>query len=127
MVSLVAKQPTVRTVTNSWRRLFSDCCKVSANSWKVGSGGDGDRTWMRGTERISRSMCLVRWWLCSAEDVVLRTEKAPGNCPFCSGAVTATDIESSWRLCCLPLCRKIKRNFSCSECSRRLVVSSSLY
>ncbi|KAG6473501.1 hypothetical protein ZIOFF_067418 [Zingiber officinale] len=63
----------------------------------------------------------------TAEDVVLRTEKAPGNCPFCSGAVTATDIESSWRLCCLPLCRKIKRNFSCSECSRRLVVSSSLY
>ncbi|WOK92687.1 hypothetical protein Cni_G01378 [Canna indica] len=50
-------------------------------------------------------MCFV----CGAEEKVLGSEKAPGNCPYCGGAVVATDVESSWTLCCLPLCRTIKR------------------
>ncbi|KAG6469023.1 hypothetical protein ZIOFF_073720 [Zingiber officinale] len=71
-------------------------------------------------------MCLVRW-VYSAEEVELWSEKAPGSCPYCGGAVIAADVESSWWLCCLPVSRTIKRNYSCSSCSRRLVISSSLH
>ncbi|KAG6466834.1 hypothetical protein ZIOFF_075370 [Zingiber officinale] len=53
-------------------------------------------------------MCLVRW-VYSAEEVELWSEKAPGSCPYCGGAVIAADVESSWWLCCLPLSRTIKR------------------
>ncbi|KAJ8486381.1 hypothetical protein OPV22_018866 [Ensete ventricosum] len=64
-------------------------------------------------------MCVV--FLCREEEEVLGRHKAPGSCPYCGGAVMATDVESVWRLCFLPLCHKIKRKFSCAHCSRRLV------
>ncbi|XP_008781794.1 uncharacterized protein LOC120111525 [Phoenix dactylifera] len=64
-------------------------------------------------------MCLV--FVCDEEETVLGTQQAPGNCPYCGGAVMATDVETAWRLCCLPLCLKTKRKYSCTSCSRRLV------
>ncbi|URE28860.1 hypothetical protein MUK42_12753 [Musa troglodytarum] len=73
----------------------------------------------RKTKRRAREMCLVL--LCSEEEKVLGTQQAPGSCPYCGGAVMATDVESARRLCFLPLCRRIKRKYSCTHCSRRLV------
>ncbi|XP_073002013.1 uncharacterized protein [Typha latifolia] len=64
-------------------------------------------------------MCLTL--LCGGEEKVLGTQKAPGSCPYCGGVVMAKDVESSWRICCLPLSVKSKRKFSCTACSRRLV------
>ncbi|KAG1326880.1 hypothetical protein COCNU_01G008140 [Cocos nucifera] len=64
-------------------------------------------------------MCLV--FVCDEEEKVLGTQQAPGNCPYCGGVVMATDVETAWRLCCLPLCFKTKRKYSCTSCSRRLV------
>lgn len=56
-----------------------------------------------------------------AEETVMGEQKAPGACPRCGGAVVATDVESVRRvLCCLPLCVKNKRKFSCSRCRRSL-------
>ncbi|PKA57564.1 hypothetical protein AXF42_Ash018539 [Apostasia shenzhenica] len=65
-------------------------------------------------------MCLV--FFCDDEETVVGRQQAPGSCPFCGGAVVAVDVESSWRLCFVPLCFRAKRRFSCSTCGRRLVV-----
>ncbi|XP_062196530.1 uncharacterized protein LOC133899549 [Phragmites australis] len=55
------------------------------------------------------------------EETVMGDEKAPGACPRCGGAVVATDVESARRvLCCLPLCVRNKRKFSCARCRRSL-------
>ncbi|KAJ1267852.1 hypothetical protein BS78_07G090100 [Paspalum vaginatum] len=55
------------------------------------------------------------------EETVMGQKKAPGACPRCGGAVVATDVESVRRvLCCLPLCVKNKRKFSCAHCRRSL-------
>ncbi|CAL4997664.1 unnamed protein product [Urochloa decumbens] len=55
------------------------------------------------------------------EETVTGEQKAPGACPRCGGAVVATDVESARRvLCCLPLCVKNKRKFSCARCRRSL-------
>ncbi|XP_072977994.1 uncharacterized protein [Typha angustifolia] len=64
-------------------------------------------------------MCLVV--LCDEEERVLGRQEAPGRCPYCGGTVVATDVESSCRLCFVPLCFKAKRRFHCTLCSRRLV------
>ncbi|KQJ95692.1 uncharacterized protein LOC112271589 [Brachypodium distachyon] len=56
-----------------------------------------------------------------AEETVTATQKAPGACPRCGGAVVATDVESARRILCLPLCVKNKRKFSCTRCRRSLV------
>ena len=65
-------------------------------------------------------MCFLL--ACEEEVRVIGSEKAPGNCPCCGGAVVATDVEVRWRLCCwLPLSLLTKRRFQCSGCSRRLV------
>ncbi|OAY77032.1 uncharacterized protein LOC109725172 [Ananas comosus] len=61
------------------------------------------------------------FFLCSKEEKVLGMEKAPGSCPYCGGAVSATDVERSYRLFCLPLCIVTKRKYACAACSRRLV------
>ncbi|XP_042431207.1 uncharacterized protein LOC122017619 [Zingiber officinale] len=58
---------------------------------------------------------------CGAEEKVVGTHKAPGSCPFCGGAVEATDVEKAIRFCFLPMCLKTIRRYSCSACSRRLV------
>ncbi|KAM0933753.1 hypothetical protein DsansV1_C34g0224941 [Dioscorea sansibarensis] len=63
-------------------------------------------------------MCLV--FLCEEEERVLGRQEAPGKCPYCGGMVMATDFESTRRLCCLPICIKNKRKYSCTNCSRRL-------
>ncbi|KAF6155654.1 hypothetical protein GIB67_024476 [Kingdonia uniflora] len=68
-------------------------------------------------------MCLV--FVCDQQEVVLRTQPAPGACPYCGGKVEAMDVESQLRLCFLPLCFTNKRKFYCTLCSRRLVVYPS--
>ncbi|KMZ75014.1 hypothetical protein ZOSMA_11G00350 [Zostera marina] len=65
-------------------------------------------------------MCIV--FLCDSEERVLGTKHATGNCPYCGGAVMLTDVESQLRLCFLPLRFKTKRRYSCTRCSRRLVL-----
>ncbi|CAD5186230.1 uncharacterized protein LOC135625257 [Musa acuminata AAA Group] len=64
-------------------------------------------------------MCLV--FVCDEEERVLGTHQAPGSCPFCGGVVMATDVESAWRFCFLPLYFHTKRRFYCTLCTRRLV------
>lgn len=64
-------------------------------------------------------MCLV--FVCDEEERVLGSQQAPGSCPYCGGVVMATDVESAWRLCFLPLFFKAKRKFYCTLCARRLV------
>ncbi|KAM0943279.1 hypothetical protein DsansV1_C13g0120551 [Dioscorea sansibarensis] len=64
-------------------------------------------------------MCLV--FVCDEEERVMAQQPAPGSCPYCGGTVMATDVESAWRLCFLPLCFRIKRRYHCALCSRRLV------
>ncbi|XP_038983746.1 uncharacterized protein LOC120111274 [Phoenix dactylifera] len=64
-------------------------------------------------------MCLV--FVCDEEERVLGSHQAPGSCPYCGGVVMATDVESAWRLCFLPLCFRAKRKFYCTLCARRLV------
>ncbi|MQL85906.1 hypothetical protein Taro_018438 [Colocasia esculenta] len=62
-------------------------------------------------------------FVCHGEETVLERQQAPGICPYCGGTVMATDVETQWRLCCfLPLCCKAKRRYSCTHCSRRLVL-----
>ncbi|KXG24780.1 uncharacterized protein LOC8073223 [Sorghum bicolor] len=72
--------------------------------------------------RSSSSMAAAAAACCGvAEETVMGEQKAPGACPRCGGAVVATDVESVRRvLCCLPLCVKNKRKFSCSRCRRSL-------
>ncbi|KAB2088892.1 hypothetical protein ERO13_A03G021466v2 [Gossypium hirsutum] len=65
-------------------------------------------------------MCLVL--LCGKEERVLGRMQAPGFCPHCGGKVEAVDVERRWRLCFLPICFKVKRNYSCTICARRLVL-----
>ncbi|XWS15393.1 hypothetical protein CRYUN_Cryun35bG0093200 [Craigia yunnanensis] len=65
-------------------------------------------------------MCLV--FLCDEEERELGRQQAPGCCPHCGGKVEAVDVESRWRFCFLPICFKIKRKYSCTLCSRRLVL-----
>ncbi|RZS23192.1 hypothetical protein BHM03_00056080, partial [Ensete ventricosum] len=65
------------------------------------------------------AMCLV--FVCDEEERVLGTHQAPGSCPFCGGAVMATDVESAWRFCFLPLYFRTKRRFYCTLCTRRFV------
>ncbi|BAF23214.1 uncharacterized protein [Oryza sativa Japonica Group] len=66
-------------------------------------------------------------WCGAEEERETASRKAPGACPRCGGAVVATDVESSRRILCLPLCLRNKKKFSCSRCRRALVaiVSSS--
>ncbi|MQL90979.1 hypothetical protein Taro_023584 [Colocasia esculenta] len=52
-------------------------------------------------------MCLV--FVCDEEETVLGSQPAPGCCPYCGGMVVATDVESQWRFCFLPLCFRSKR------------------
>lgn len=52
---------------------------------------------------------------------VLGTQKAPGICPFCSGTVVVTDVETARSFFCLPICLKNKKKFSCETCNKRLV------
>ncbi|RLM60981.1 uncharacterized protein C2845_PM14G06000 [Panicum miliaceum] len=60
------------------------------------------------------------------KETVMGEQKAPGACPRCGGAVVATDVESVRRvLCCLPLCVKNKRKFSCARCRRSLAALST--
>ncbi|KAJ0984184.1 hypothetical protein J5N97_002540 [Dioscorea zingiberensis] len=63
-------------------------------------------------------MCVV--FLCEVEEKVLGRQQAPGSCPYCGGTVMATDVETSRKLCCLPICINSKRKYSCTNCSRRL-------
>ncbi|XVF19069.1 hypothetical protein REPUB_Repub11eG0078600 [Reevesia pubescens] len=65
-------------------------------------------------------MCMV--YLCDKEERELGRLQAPGCCPNCGGTVEAVDVESRWRFCFMPICFKIKRKYSCTLCSRRLVI-----
>ncbi|WOG89097.1 hypothetical protein DCAR_0208333 [Daucus carota subsp. sativus] len=65
-------------------------------------------------------MCLV--FVCDKDERVVGRQVAPGSCPYCGGVIQAMDIQSSWRLCFVPLSFNNKRKFYCSLCSRRLVV-----
>ncbi|KAG6486632.1 hypothetical protein ZIOFF_055211 [Zingiber officinale] len=58
---------------------------------------------------------------CGAEEKVVGTHKAPGSCPFCGGAVEATDVEKAIRFCFLPMCLKTIRRAT----SRRALASGS--
>ncbi|OAY46674.1 uncharacterized protein LOC110616447 [Manihot esculenta] len=64
-------------------------------------------------------MCLI-FFLYNVEERELGRGQASGSCPYCGGKVEAMDVERKWSFCSLPLCHKIKRNYSCSLCSRRL-------
>ncbi|ERN07452.1 hypothetical protein AMTRI_Chr12g241830 [Amborella trichopoda] len=64
-------------------------------------------------------MCLV--FVCDEEERVVGRYAAPGNCPYCGGAVQTIDVESSWRFCFLPLSFNMKRRFLCTICGRKLV------
>ncbi|PKA67061.1 hypothetical protein AXF42_Ash004552 [Apostasia shenzhenica] len=58
---------------------------------------------------------------CKEKERVVGREEAPGKCPHCGGAVTATVVEAERRLCrCLTLYLETKLKFYCSVCSRRL-------
>ncbi|CAA6665044.1 unnamed protein product [Spirodela intermedia] len=59
---------------------------------------------------------------CVAQETVLGNQQAPGSCPYCGGTVVATVVESRRGFCCLPVCVKIMRRYSCAACSRRLVL-----
>ncbi|EPS62873.1 hypothetical protein M569_11917, partial [Genlisea aurea] len=63
-------------------------------------------------------MCLV--FVCDEDERVIGRQRAPGNCPYCGGAVDAMDVQSNWNFCFLPLYNKTKRRFYCTVCSRRL-------
>ncbi|KAG7029748.1 hypothetical protein SDJN02_08090, partial [Cucurbita argyrosperma subsp. argyrosperma] len=65
-------------------------------------------------------MCLV--FVCDEDQRVLSRQPAPGACPFCGGMIQATDVESQWRFCFLPLYWKTKRKFYCTMCTRQLVI-----
>ncbi|XP_058068114.1 uncharacterized protein LOC131217259 [Magnolia sinica] len=64
-------------------------------------------------------MCLV--FVCDKEERVVGRQEASGSCPYCGGVVQAMDVESQRRFCFLPFYFKIKRKYSCTMCSRRLV------
>lgn len=86
-----------------------------AGTKKGSSEGVGDR----GERTRDREMCLVV--VCDEPERVVATYQVPGRCPYCGGVVVAADVESTPRLCFVPLCFRIRRRFYCSLCSRRLV------
>ncbi|XWS73340.1 hypothetical protein CRYUN_Cryun02cG0119700 [Craigia yunnanensis] len=65
-------------------------------------------------------MCFV--YLCDEKERELGRQEAPGCCPHCGGKVEAVDVESRWRFCFITICFKIKRKYSCTLCSKRLVL-----
>ncbi|KAL4397588.1 uncharacterized protein [Arachis hypogaea] len=66
-------------------------------------------------------MCVV--YVCDEEERELGKQQAPGSCPYCGGKVEATDVETQWKFCFLPMCFNIKRKYFCTLCSRRLQLS----
>ena len=82
---------------------------------------------MREIDRVARMAAAMAAACCGLEEETMMGEqKAPGACPRCGGAVVATDVESVRRvLCCLPLCVKNKRKFSCARCRRSLAALST--
>ncbi|XP_023002566.1 uncharacterized protein LOC111496375 [Cucurbita maxima] len=65
-------------------------------------------------------MCLV--FVCDEDQRILSRQPAPGACPYCRGTIQATDVETKWRFCFLPLYWKTKRKFNCTSCTRDLVM-----
>ncbi|KZV33425.1 hypothetical protein F511_38576 [Dorcoceras hygrometricum] len=63
-------------------------------------------------------MCLLG---CN-EETDLGRRTAAGSCPYCGGKVQAVEVGSQWRLCCLPICYRLKLKYFCTLCSRRLVL-----
>ncbi|KAL3825631.1 hypothetical protein ACJIZ3_021660 [Penstemon smallii] len=62
--------------------------------------------------------CAFR--VCDEKERELGRKQATGACPFCDGKVEAVDVESTWRLCFLPLGFVVKRRYVCTKCARRL-------
>ncbi|KAL8249634.1 hypothetical protein R6Q59_006502 [Mikania micrantha] len=63
--------------------------------------------------------------ICYKEAREVDKRVANGSCPYCEGKVVAIDIESKWKLCCLPVSYVNKRKYTCTLCSRRLVLYDS--
>ncbi|XP_058766722.1 uncharacterized protein LOC131640329 [Vicia villosa] len=70
----------------------------------------------------SKSSWRKMWFIyvCEEEEKELGRQQASGSCPYCGGKVEAMDVEMQWRFCFLPMCFKIKRNYFCTSCARRL-------
>ncbi|XP_073158631.1 uncharacterized protein [Henckelia pumila] len=64
-------------------------------------------------------MCFLG---CDEEATEVGRQQAAGSCPFCGGKVHAVDVGSRFRFCFLPICFRFKRNYSCTLCSKRLVL-----
>nr|ABK22689.1 unknown [Picea sitchensis] len=65
-------------------------------------------------------MCLV--CTCDEKRKILNTQVAPGACPHCGGAIAASDVQSEWRFCFVPVFFKKRRTHTCTRCGKNLVI-----
>ncbi|EYU18204.1 hypothetical protein ABFS82_10G068900 [Erythranthe guttata] len=67
-------------------------------------------------------------YVCEEEEIEIGRKRAPGKCPSCGGKVEAVDIKARGIFCYLfPLCFRIKTNYFCTLCSKRLVLNSQIH